>query len=108
MIGGLLIDVIVVVCGFWVFFDAANNKIGTYVATEGLHKCYKRGMPPVVWGLFCMFIIPFFIYLFRRKALISIAQQNPVETDKSRGFILLFLMVAIMELYSYREFLFYY
>jgi hypothetical protein len=38
MVGGLLIDVIVVVCVFWVFFDAANNKIGSYVATEGLHK----------------------------------------------------------------------
>ena len=29
MVGGILINLVIVVCCFWVFLDAANNHIGS-------------------------------------------------------------------------------
>jgi hypothetical protein len=104
--GGILIDVVIVVCVFWVFFDAANNKIGTYVVTDGIQKGYRKGLHPVIWGILCLLIFPFFLYLFRRSSLISTAKNNPAETDKSKGFIVLFVLVAMLLLYNYRDILF--
>ncbi|MEW8796916.1 hypothetical protein AB2523_25090 [Klebsiella michiganensis] len=106
MIGGILVNFIVVVCCFWVFFDAASNKIGMHKVKDGVNKGYRSGVSPIVWGAGSLFIIPFFIYLFRRKTLLSIAKENPVITDKSTGFIIMFLIVSIVMLYSFKEYVF--
>lgn len=49
--GVILVNLVLVVCAFWVFVDAANNKIGVHTITEGVSKGYKSGISPVVWGL---------------------------------------------------------
>lgn len=60
MDAGVIIDIIFVVCVFWVFFDAANNHIGSYVVGEGIEKGRRKGFHPVVWAALSMFIFPFF------------------------------------------------
>lgn len=106
MIGVVFTNLVVVVCSFWVFVDAANNKIGVHTIQDGINKGQKNGFSPVVWGVGAFFIIPFFIYLFRRKTLLLLAKENPVETDKSKGFIILFLIISGLLMFSFRDILF--
>lgn len=106
MTGGIIINAILIVCVFWVFFDAANNNIGTFIVSDGIQKGYRKGLHPVSWALLSMFIIPFFMYLIRRKALKELAKENPVITDKSISFIILLILVSAWTLYSYRDYLF--
>ncbi|WP_262032684.1 hypothetical protein [Serratia liquefaciens] len=106
MAGSIFIDLVLIVCSFWAFIDAASNRVGSYKISDGINKGYKNGASPVVWGIGSFFLIPFVIYLFRRKKLIEDAKENPVDTDKSRGFIIIFIVVAAIQLYAYREVLF--
>lgn len=107
MAGGVIIDVVLVICIFWVFFDAANHHIGSYVVNDGIQKGYRKGLHPVVWALLTIFVLPFILYLIKRKALLTTAKTHPAATDKSVGFIILLLLVSGMVLYSYRDYLFY-
>ncbi|EKN6166710.1 hypothetical protein HV077_07925 [Citrobacter freundii] len=104
--GVILVNLVLVVCAFWVFVDAANNKIGVHTITEGVSKGYKSGISPVVWGVGSLFILPFIIYMARRKSLIERAKSNPVDTDKNTGFIILFLILAGLIMFTYRDVLF--
>jgi hypothetical protein len=51
MIGGIFINLVIVVCCFWVFFDAANNHIGMHTVKDGVNKGYRSGLSPIVWVL---------------------------------------------------------
>lgn len=51
MVGGILINLVIVVCCFWVFLDAANNHIGMHTVKDGINKGYRSGLSPIVWGL---------------------------------------------------------
>lgn len=106
MIGGIFINLVIIVCCFWVFFDAANNHIGMHTVKDGVNKGYRSGLSPIVWGASSLFVFPFFIYLYRRKTLLSIAKEYPVQTDKSTGFIIVFLIVSAVMIYSFKDFLF--
>jgi len=106
MAGVIFINLVIVVCAFWVFNDAANHKIGVYKIKEGNSKGYSTGLSPIVWGAGSLLIFTFFIYLVRRKSLITLAQDNPVDTDKSTGFIILFLIVSGLLMFSFRDVLF--
>ncbi|WP_407197593.1 hypothetical protein [Citrobacter freundii] len=106
--GGVLVDVVAIICVFWVFFDASSHNIGSYVVTDGIQKGYRKGLHPVVWAILSFLILlPFFLYLLKRKALLKTAKEYPAVTDKSISFIVLLLLVAAWTLHSYREFLFY-
>ncbi|ENZ4284552.1 TPA: hypothetical protein U2L50_001993 [Citrobacter farmeri] len=107
MDAGVIIDIVFVICVFWVFFDAANNHIGSYVVSEGIEKGRRKGFHPVVWAVLSMFIFPFFWYLITRKSMLVAAKEHPVTTDKSISFILLFLLVSGCMLYAYKDYLFY-
>lgn len=107
MAGVIFINLVIVVCAFWVFNDAANNKIGVYKIKDGVSKGYSTGLSPIVWGAGSLFIFMFFVYLLRRKSLIAAAKENPVKTDKSTGFIILFLLVSALLMFSFRDILFY-
>lgn len=108
MIGVVLINLVIVVCAFWVFYDAANNKIGVYKIKDGVSKGYSAGLSPIVWGVgSALTLIMLFIYLLRRKSLIAKAKENPVETDKSIGFIIIFLIMSALLIFSFKEILFY-
>lgn len=106
MLGSIFVDVLVIICAFWTFFDAANHKIGVRVLQDGFYKGQKRGFHPVVWAIGAIFILPFVIYLFQRKSLITAAQQNPADTDKSLGFIILLILIAVITIYSYKDWIF--
>lgn len=107
MAGGVLIDIVVIICVFWVFFDAASHKIGSYVVADGIQKGYRKGLHPVAWAILSFLILPFFFYLLKRKSLLETAKENPAVTDKSISFIILLLLASAWILYSYREILFY-
>ncbi|HEF0061343.1 TPA: hypothetical protein R8G75_001066 [Citrobacter pasteurii] len=107
MDAGVIIDIVFVVCVFWVFFDAANNHIGSYVVSEGIEKGRRKGFHPVVWAALSMFIFPFFWYLITRKSLLATAKEYPATTDKSISFIILFLLVSGLFIYTYKDYLFY-
>ncbi|RLM27487.1 hypothetical protein BIY29_02275 [Brenneria alni] len=102
MAGNILIDAVIYVCVFWIFFDATNNKIGGYKTALGNYT----GVSPFVWAIGALFIIPFFVYLVRRNKLIQYAKENPVDTDKSKYGILLFIVLAALVAFSYKDFLF--
>ncbi|HFS8942377.1 TPA: hypothetical protein ACH1TP_002917 [Enterobacter roggenkampii] len=107
MAAGVIIDVVLLICVFWVFFDAANHHIGSYVVSDGIQKGYRKGLHPVVWAVLSIFVLPFILYLVRRKSLLNTAKMHPATTDKSVGFIILLLLVSGLVLYSYRDYLFY-
>ncbi|MBL1541370.1 hypothetical protein ELD63_33070, partial [Klebsiella pneumoniae] len=77
-----------------------------HTVKDGVNKGYRSGLSPIVWGASSLFIFPFFIYLYRRKTLLSIAKEYPVQTDKSTGFIIVFLIVSAVMIYSFKDFLF--
>ncbi|SUY91404.1 Uncharacterised protein [Klebsiella pneumoniae] len=106
MICSILIHAVLVVCAFWVFYDCVEHKIGIYSPVVGVDKGYRKGMSPIIWGISCFFIVPFFIYLFMRKSLIQRAIDNPAQTDKSMGFIILFILISVLTVYSYKDYLF--
>ncbi|HEJ9179942.1 TPA: hypothetical protein SML65_004289 [Serratia marcescens] len=106
MAGVIFVNLVIIVCAFWVFNDAANHKVGVYKIKEGHSKGYSAGLSPIVWGVGSLFIFMFFIYLVRRKALITSAIDNPVDTDKSTGFIILFLITSALLMFSFRDILF--
>lgn len=106
MAGVIFINLVIIVCSFWVFNDAASNKIGVHPIKDGVSKGYKSGVSPVVWGVGTFFVIPFFIYLLRRKSLIEVAKENPTVTDKSKGFIILFLIMSGLLMFSFKDVLF--
>ncbi|HCR2154484.1 TPA: hypothetical protein OND32_002410 [Enterobacter asburiae] len=106
MAGSIFIDLIIVSCSLWAFSDAIRNDIGAYTIEDGINKGYKNGISPVVWGVGSLFVLPFIIYVFRRKSLISQAKDHPVKTDRSLGFIILFLVTASLLMFSYRDILF--
>ncbi|MBA5235268.1 hypothetical protein H2Y54_01700 [Pectobacterium aroidearum] len=99
MVGNILIDLVIYVCAFWVFFDAASNRIGGYKTELGNHT----GVSPFIWAIGSLFIIPFVVYLFRRNKLIQYAKENPVDTDKSKYGILLFIVIAALVAFSYKD-----
>lgn len=106
MIGGIIINMVIVICSFWVFIDATNHNIGTYSVYE--KGCWrKKGFPPIVWGVGSLFLLPFFIYIFDRKKLIDTANNTPVKTDKSLGFLLFFLITSGLMIFNFSDVLFY-
>lgn len=93
--------VVIIICAFWVFFDAINHRIGPYrVEVNG--KIKIKGISPIFWGILTLafFIIAFPYYLFRRKTLIENAKDAPVNTDKSLGIIILIILSALILYYS--------
>lgn len=106
MAGVIFIDFIIVTCAVWAFSDAIRNNIGSYTIEDGINKGYKNGLSPIVWGIGSLFILPFIVYIFRRKSLISQAKEHPVKTDRSLGFIVLFIVTAALLMFSYRDVLF--
>ena len=58
MAGGVLIDIVVIICVFWVFFDAASHNIGSYVVADGIQKGYRKGLHPVAWAILSFLILP--------------------------------------------------
>ncbi len=106
MVGSILIHVVFVVCSFWVFFDCVKHNIGVYVPITGVDKGYRKGFSPVIWGIGCFLVVPFFIYMFMRTSLIKVAATYPSKTDKSSNFIILFLLVFVLTMYTFKDFLF--
>lgn len=102
MAGNILIDLVIYICASWVFFDATKNRIGGYKTELGNHT----GVSPFVWAIGTLFIIPFVVYLFRRNKLITYAKENPVDTDMSKYGILLFIVIAALVAFSYKDYLF--
>ena len=107
MVGVIVINIVCIICVFWVFFDATSNNIGSYVVRDGVRQGCRRGIHPVVWAALSIFILPFIWYLINRKSLLIAAEEYPVKTDKSVSFIILLLLVSGWLLYRYKDYLFY-
>ena len=79
MVGVIVINIVCIICVFWVFFDATSNNIGSYVVRDGVRKGCRRGIHPVVWAALSIFILPFIWYLINRKSLLIAAEEYPVK-----------------------------
>ncbi|MDC9620118.1 hypothetical protein PSI22_00370 [Xenorhabdus sp. XENO-7] len=84
---------ILIAAGFWVYFDAYHNHIGTYRDEQNR----LRGHSPVWWGA-CTLLLPIVflpLYLIRRKTLLAMAQKYPSNSDKSIGILVISILSAL-------------
>ncbi|AYA40566.1 hypothetical protein HZS38_09225 [Xenorhabdus nematophila] len=83
-----------IAAAFWVYFDAYQNRIGTY--RDELNRL--RGHSPVWWGVCTLLLLIVFlpIYLIRRKTLLAMAQKYPASSDKSIGILVMSILSAFV------------
>lgn len=94
----LIITLAIIGCSWWVYFDASSHKVGSY--QDELNRV--KGWSSTSWGIgsFVLFIIIFPLYLIRRKALLKIAKEHPVDSDRSLG-VLIMAVISVFTLWYF-------
>ena len=72
----LIVVVLVVLSGIWVYWDATEQKIGKMANIKSMFNISAGGWATVTLMLW---IVAFPAYLIKRKSLIEIAKSQPVE-----------------------------
>lgn len=90
----IFFTLIPIVAGFWVYFDALSNRIGSYRD----EKNKLQGHSPVWWGVLTILlvIITLPLYLFLRKGLLKTAEEHPANSDKSIGLLVMIIASGIV------------
>ncbi|CAM3279080.1 hypothetical protein; putative membrane protein [Xenorhabdus nematophila ATCC 19061] len=93
-LSSIFFTLIPIAAAFWVYFDAYQNRIGTY--RDELNRL--RGHSPVWWGALTLLLLIVFlpIYLIRRKTLLEIAKEHPANSDKSIGILVISILSVII------------
>lgn len=89
----LAIFLVVVLSSIWVYYDATSNKIGKIKGIKGMFNMSAGG-----WCLvtLLLWIVGFPSYLIKRKALTTIANENPIEYSAAKKSIAFFLLSLIL------------
>jgi len=74
----MIIPLIIAVSSVWVYIDATNNKIGKIPEQKSFFNLHAGGWAVVT---ILLWIVAFPAYLIKRKSLIELAKEQPIEVS---------------------------
>lgn len=89
---------IVPLSALWVYWDATRNKIGIVRDEQGKRRKGTYSALELALTTLILWIYGFPAYIIKRKQLIQIAKDNPVESAKVKTFLKVFSILALIGL----------